>query len=96
MVLIKNSRRNNMLVKIYWSIWALFLVASFVLFAAGAMTSFVIVTLGFIAFGLTFMGMMGVLPAMVSHPTPQKEAKVKRVVISYRFEKQLIQRGSAD
>lgn len=66
-----------MLVKIYWSIWALFLAASFILFAAGAMTSFVIVALGFFAFGLTFMGMMGVLPAMVSHPAPHKEAKVK-------------------
>ncbi len=66
-----------MLVKIYWSIWALFLAASFVLFAAGLMTSFVLVVLGFIAFGLTFMGMMGVLPAMVSHPTPQKAANVK-------------------
>jgi hypothetical protein len=67
-----------MLVKIYWSIWALFLAASFILFAAGAMTSFVLVVLGFFAFGLTFMGMMGVLPAMVSHPAPKKEAKVQR------------------
>jgi hypothetical protein len=69
-----------MLVKIYWSIWALFLAASFVLFAAGAMTSFVLVVLGFIAFGLTFMGMMGVLPAMVSHPAPKKEAKARNTV----------------
>ena len=69
-----------MLVRIYWSIWALFFVASVVLFAAGAMTSFVLVILGFIAFGLTFMGMMGVLPAMVSHPSPKKEAKVREAV----------------
>jgi hypothetical protein len=69
-----------MLVKIYWSIWALFLAASFVLFAAGAMTSFVLVVVGFVAFGLTFMGMMGVLPAMVSHPAPKKEAEVRNAV----------------
>jgi hypothetical protein len=69
-----------MLVRIYWSIWALFFVASVILFAGGAVTSFVLVTLGFIAFGLTFMGMMGVLPATVSHPSPQKEPKVREAV----------------
>jgi len=69
-----------MLVKIYWSIWALFLIASFLLFAAGAVTAGVLVGLGFIAFGLTFMGMIGVLPAMVSHRSHEKGAKVQKAV----------------
>lgn len=73
-----------MLVKIYWSLWALFFAAALILFAAGAMTSIVLVVLGFIAFGLTFMGMMGVLPSMVSHPVPQKEAKVHAVAAPAR------------
>ena len=30
------------------------------------------VIMGFVAFGLTFMGMIGVLPAMVSHPEPKR------------------------
>jgi hypothetical protein len=64
-----------MLVKGYWMIWGVFGLAALLLFAAGSFTMLTGVVFGFVAFGLTFMGMMGVLPAMVSHPAPPKEKK---------------------
>ena len=64
-----------MLVKVYWMIWGVFGLTGLLLFAAGRFTMLTGTVFGFIAFGLTFMGMMGVLPAMVSHPAPPKEEK---------------------
>ena len=65
-----------MLVKAYWMTWGVVAVAALVFFAAGSFTTLTGVVFGFIAFGLTFMGMMGVLPVMVGHPTPVVEEKI--------------------
>ena len=70
-----------MLIKIYWSTWGLFTIAALFLFATNNLTMLALVGLGFVAFGLTFMGMMGVLPTMVSHPSIPKPPKVKPVAI---------------
>jgi hypothetical protein len=67
---------TTMLVKIYWVTWGVFALAGLLLFAAGSFTMITAITFGFIAFGMVFMGMMGVLPAMISHPAPPVEAKV--------------------
>ena len=56
-----------MLTKIYAGTWIVSLAAFLLLFATGNMTMLAIVVFGFIAFGLVFMGMMGVLPATVVH-----------------------------
>jgi hypothetical protein len=70
-----------MLVKGYWMIWGVFGLTALLLFAAGSFTMLTGTVFGFIAFGLTFMGMMGVLPAMVSHPAPPKEEKAQAPVL---------------
>ena len=69
-----------MLVKIYWSAWALCAIAALSLFAIGNFTLLTAVVFGFISFGLTFMGMMGVLPATITHPAKAKPAKVRPAV----------------
>lgn len=61
-----------MLVKIYGLMWFLFLVSSGVLFLSGGFTSMSMVIFGFIFFGLTFMGMIAVLPTTVAHPPAVK------------------------
>ena len=57
-----------MLAKIYWYIWLAIVAVAGIFQATGNMTTMAIVVFGFIAFGMTFMGMMGVLPWMISHP----------------------------
>ena len=64
-----------MLVKVYWITWGVVGLAALLLFVAGSFTTLTAVVFGFIAFGMTFMGMMGVLPVAVSHPAPPKEEK---------------------
>ena len=66
-----------MLVKGYWMTWGVVGLAALLLFAAGSFTMLAGVVFGFIAFGLTFMGMMGVLPVVVSHPVLAKEEKAR-------------------
>jgi hypothetical protein len=66
-----------MLVKIYWIVWAVTAVAAFSIYALGAFSPLVTVTFGFIVFGIVFMGMISVLPSMVSHPAPPKQRKVQ-------------------
>ena len=67
-----------MLTKIYTGLWAIFLLAAAIIFVTGNFTMFVGVVFGFVAFGMVFMGMMGVLPATVVHPAPATaEAKVE-------------------
>jgi tellurite resistance protein TehA-like permease len=66
-----------MLTKIYFGLWALVGLAAAIVFLMGNMSPLVLVVFGFISFGLVFMGMMGVLPILVSHPaqaTPSKDA----------------------
>lgn len=54
--------------KTYGSLWILMIVAAGMIWLAGAFTLLTAVVFGFIAFGMTFMGMMCVLPSAVSHP----------------------------
>ena len=58
-----------MFVRSFWMVCAATLLAAFTLFVAGYFTPLVVVVFGFIAFGLTFMGMISVLPSLVTHPT---------------------------
>ena len=69
-----------MLVRIYWTTWAIFAGINALLFAAGSFTMWTAVIMGFVAFGLTFMGMIGVLPAMVSHPEPKRVTEPQPVL----------------
>jgi hypothetical protein len=75
-----------MLVRIYWSLWGLIGLAALVVFAIGNFAMFSAVVFGFIAFGMTFMGMMGVLPVVVSHPHVEKPAKAPKVAAPIRHE----------
>ena len=70
-----------MLIKIYWSLWIVLGLAAVALFAAGGFTMLAAVFFGFFAFGMTFMGMIGVLPAMVSHPSIPKAVPPKKVSV---------------
>jgi hypothetical protein len=66
------------LTKVYFAIWTVFGIAAAIMFLTGNMTMLVLTVFGFVAFGLVFMGMMGVLPAEVSHPSARKQDKVKK------------------
>lgn len=70
-----------MSVRAYWSIWGLFAIATLLLFVTGNMTMVMIVMMGSIAFGLTFMGMMNVLPLLVSHATEAKPVEIESVAL---------------
>ncbi|MEP7214492.1 MAG: hypothetical protein ABI791_15555 [Acidobacteriota bacterium] len=61
-----------MLVKMYWMVWAVTAIAAMLVFLTGNFTLMMATVFGFIAFGLVFMGMIGVLPTMVSHPERPK------------------------
>ena len=67
-----------MLTKIYAGLWIAVSAVALLLALTGNMTMLVSVVFGFIAFGLIFMGMMGVLPATVvhAHHTPAKAAPI--------------------
>ena len=69
-----------MLVKIYWTLCGVVTAAALLLVAAGAFTNMAGVVFGFIAFGLTFMGMIAVLPITVSHPAAAKPAQARQPV----------------
>ena len=69
-----------MIVRAYLSAWVLFTFATTTLFLTGNFTMLAAVVLGFFAFGLIFMGMIGVLPFVVTHPAPKKAAKPARTV----------------
>ncbi len=70
-----------MLIKIYWSTWGLYALAALILFATGNLTMLSIVWLGFVALGLVFMGMMGVLPTMVHQQATAPVSKPRPVAI---------------
>lgn len=58
--------------KIYFALWGLLLLVAGALFLTGTLTTMIGVVFGFIAFGLTFMGMIGVLPNWVGHQVHPK------------------------
>jgi len=76
-----SKEKIDMLVKVYWMTWGVVGLAALLLFAAGSFTTMTGVVFGFIAFGMVFMGMMGVLPVMVSHPAPPKEEKAPALAL---------------
>lgn len=55
------------MVKLYGLLWLVIATVALILFLGGVMTMPVVVVFGFISFGMVFMGMIGVLPSMVSH-----------------------------
>lgn len=57
-----------MLERLYFALWAVFLLTLGLFYMTGNLTPYVEVVYGFIFFGLTFMGMIGVLPFHVTHP----------------------------
>jgi hypothetical protein len=77
-----------MLIKIYWSLWIVLGLAAVALFAAGSFTMLAAVFFGFFAFGLTFMGMIGVLPVMVAHPSIPKAVPAEKVSVQLTGESQ--------
>lgn len=60
-----------MLVKIYFGLWAALALAVITALLAGSFGGIFAVTVGFIAFGLTFMGMLSVLPTVMA-PKPHE------------------------
>lgn len=69
-----------MIVRIYEMLWLAIVLVAALLIAAGQMTLTVGLVFGFVAFGMVFMGMMGVLPAAISHPAPEDPTDTERVV----------------
>ena len=61
-----------MVLKVYLMICTMIAVAAAALFVTGNFTAMVAIVLGFIAFGVVFMGMMFVLPFTVTHSAPAK------------------------
>ena len=61
-----------MIVKIYTVLWAMIAAAAAIMLLTGNFTELTLVVFGFIAFGMIFMGMIGVLPTTISHPAPLK------------------------
>jgi len=87
-----------MLVKIYWMIWLALAVAAAIAFVSDTMSAFALVVFGFVAFGLTFMGMIGVLPSMVSHTVHHDaghEERIDRPVADRRGVRQPIRSAHA-
>lgn len=73
--------------RLYFLVWFAVAVSAGVLWLLGSFTLTVGVVFGFIAFGLTFAGMMNVLPIMVSHqnhPDEPAPIKVKAVKVPHR------------
>ena len=66
-----------MIVKIYAMLWIALAFITAILYFAGSLTLEIGIVFGFIAFGMVFMGMIGVLPTLASHPTPAKPATAR-------------------
>lgn len=57
-----------MYVKLYAAVWGLLLIVALALAVTGNFSMMTAIVYGFISFGMVFMGMMSVLPALVSTP----------------------------
>lgn len=66
-----------MIVRVYWTIWAIFAGITALLGVTGNLNALTWSAVGFFAFGLTFMGMIGVLPLMAAHPMENEPKAVK-------------------
>lgn len=60
------------MVKIYGFLWLAMGLTAALLFVTGNLTLTAAIAFGFVAFGLVFIGMIGVLPATVTHPQPKR------------------------
>ena len=65
--LISNCEDLKMSPKFYSYLWAIFFAAAALIWVSGFFTLLTLVVFGFTAFGLVFLGMMCVLPGVVSH-----------------------------
>ncbi len=65
-----------MLVKIYGMCWAAIAIITALLLITGNFTMITLVAIGFVAFGMIFLGMMCVLPSMVGHHEIPNEPKL--------------------
>lgn len=63
--------------KTYGILWTLVFAVAGVIWLAGVFTLLTGVVFGFLAFGMTFMGMMCVLPSTVAHSAPQEHEMAK-------------------
>lgn len=81
-ILHSNSKEREivMLVRIYGMLWLAAAIVAMILFLASNLMVTAVVIFNIVAFGLVFMGMMGVLHATVTHPAPSKSAVEKRMV----------------
>lgn len=60
------------MLKIYALVWVLGLMAVGAFYFTGNFTPVVSIVFGFLSFGAIFLGMIGVLPFAVTHPTHPK------------------------
>ena len=75
--------------KFYGSIWVLFALSAGIVWLLGAMSLLTLVVYGFITFGMVFMGMMCVLPGMVSH---SREEEIEHAAKDIKSAKKRIER----
>lgn len=61
-----------MIVKVYALIWVVGIAAAAAFYLTGNLTPVMKVVFGFLSFGMVFMGMIGVLPITVAHPSAAK------------------------
>jgi hypothetical protein len=66
----KGEKPMNGLQKVYIRLWIVYATVILTLFFTTGLTMLVLTILGFVTFGLIFMGMMCVLPSTVAHPGP--------------------------
>ena len=59
-----------MFAKIYWYTWLIIGAFAGLMYVTGNLSTPAIVAFGFIAFGMTFAGMMNVLPYVITHTAP--------------------------
>lgn len=59
-----------MILKTYGTIWAAIALMTGILFLSGNLTALAVIAIGFVCFGMVFMGMVMVLPATIAHHKP--------------------------
>ena len=79
--------------KTYGFLWTLVIVAAGIIWLAGVFTLITAVVFGFIAFGMTFMGMMCVLPGVVAHPGLPRVEKPTASTNRLQTERKLVPRS---
>ena len=61
-----------MVLKIYFSLWILGIIAAGIFYFTGNLTPFLKVLFGFLTFGTLFMGFLSVIPTTIFHGTPKE------------------------